>query len=220
MSIQTSKLTVKDLEQFSAIIFDFDGVIAESVEIKTEAFREMYISYGKEISEGVVNHHLANGGMSRFKKFPFYHDRFLDQKLSQKEIQYLSDQFSDIVINKVISCPLVNGALSLLDLLHSKKVLFISTGTPDKEIKKIINKRKLRRYFREVFGSPSSKQDHIKNILKNYKLKKSETLYIGDAETDLKAAKNTEIHFILRKHKLNLDLVRNFKGKVIDDLSL
>ena len=84
MSIQTSKLTVKDLEQFSAIFFDFDGVIAESVEIKTEAFREMYISYGKEISEGVVNHHLANGGMSRFKKFPFYHDRFLNQKLSQK----------------------------------------------------------------------------------------------------------------------------------------
>ena len=76
MSAPTSKLVLKDLEQFSAIIFDFDGVIAESVEIKTEAFRDMYSSYGKDISDSVVDHHLINGGMSRFEKFPLYHNRF------------------------------------------------------------------------------------------------------------------------------------------------
>lgn len=220
MSIQTSKLVFKDLEQFSAIIFDFDGVIAESVKIKTEAFRDMYSSYGKEVSNSVVDHHLINGGMSRYKKFPLYHNRFLGKKLSKEQIQDLADQFSNIVINKVISCPLVDGALSLLDFLHSKKLLFISTGTPEDEIKEIIQKRKLQKYFKEVFGSPSSKQAHIRTILKKYKLKKLETLYIGDAETDLEAAKTSQIHFILRKHELNVDLSKNFKGKVIDDLSL
>ena len=86
MSIQTSKLTVKDLEQFSAIIFDFDGVIAESVEIKTEAFRDMYAPYGKEVSDKVVDHHLKNGGMSRFEKIPFYHRSFLGKDLSKSQI--------------------------------------------------------------------------------------------------------------------------------------
>tara|TARA_Y100000590_G_scaffold142430_1_gene163420 strand:- start:2048 stop:2710 length:663 start_codon:yes stop_codon:yes gene_type:complete len=220
MSAPTSKLVLKDLEQFSAIIFDFDGVIAESVEIKTEAFRDMYSSYGKEISDSVVDHHLINGGMSRFEKFPLYHNRFLGEKLSKEEIQILADQFSDIIINRVISCPLVNGALSLLDFLHAKKLLFISTGTPEDEIKEIVQKRKLKQYFKEVFGSPSSKETHINHILKEYKLKKEETLYIGDAQTDLDAANTSQIDFILRRHKLNADLSNNFKGKIIDDLSL
>ena len=37
------------------IFFDFDGVIAESVSAKTEAFREMYLPYGIDIANQVVD---------------------------------------------------------------------------------------------------------------------------------------------------------------------
>ena len=50
------------------IIFDFDGVIAESVHIKSSGFSDLYKPYGTEIVKRVVKHHAANGGMSRFKK--------------------------------------------------------------------------------------------------------------------------------------------------------
>ena len=59
------------------IFFDFDGVIADSVNVKTEAFEKIYLPYGKEIAEKVINHHRENGGMSRFEKFdrtlPIHH---------------------------------------------------------------------------------------------------------------------------------------------------
>ena len=42
------------------IIFDFDGVIAISNHIKTEAFEELYAKYGKDIANKVVSHHLLN----------------------------------------------------------------------------------------------------------------------------------------------------------------
>ena len=35
------------------IFFDFDGVIAESVSAKTDAFKEMYMPYGEEIAAKV-----------------------------------------------------------------------------------------------------------------------------------------------------------------------
>ena len=54
-----------------AIIFDFDGVIADSVNIKTVAFAEIYEPFGNHISELVVSHHLINGGMSRYEKFKY-----------------------------------------------------------------------------------------------------------------------------------------------------
>ena len=60
-----------------AIFWDFDGVIAESVNVKTEAFYNLYLPYGIEIAEKVRRHHLDNGGMSRFEKFRYYQTRLL-----------------------------------------------------------------------------------------------------------------------------------------------
>ena len=39
----------KIINQKNFFVFDFDGVIADSVEVKTEAFSEIYRSYGDEI---------------------------------------------------------------------------------------------------------------------------------------------------------------------------
>ena len=47
-----------------AIFWDFDGVIADSVNVKTDAFYELYLPYGKNIAEKVKEYHLANGGFS------------------------------------------------------------------------------------------------------------------------------------------------------------
>ena len=44
------------------ILFDFDGVLVESVSIKAKAFEKMYLPYGVEMARRVVNHHLFRGG--------------------------------------------------------------------------------------------------------------------------------------------------------------
>ena len=49
-----------------ALIFDFDGVLADSVEVKTRAFAKLFQSYGPEIEDRVVKYHRNNGGMSRY----------------------------------------------------------------------------------------------------------------------------------------------------------
>ena len=49
------------------IFFDFDGVIAESVSAKTDAFEEMYLPYGKDIAAKVVDYHKLHGGVSRYE---------------------------------------------------------------------------------------------------------------------------------------------------------
>ena len=54
-----------------AIIFDFDGVIVDSVDVKGLAFAEIYSKYGGGIAEKVLSHHRSNGGMSRKVKFKY-----------------------------------------------------------------------------------------------------------------------------------------------------
>ena len=81
------------------IIFDFEGVLAESLHIKTHAFYQLYEQYGKDISQKVVVNHNENGGMSRYEKFPYYHKSFLNIVLSTEQVNQLSNDFSKIVDN-------------------------------------------------------------------------------------------------------------------------
>ena len=60
------------IDQFKYVFFDFDGVIKESVNVKAEVFAELFKSYGQAFSKKVYDHHLTNGGMSRFKKIELY----------------------------------------------------------------------------------------------------------------------------------------------------
>ena len=60
-----------------AVVFDFDGVILESADCKTDAFVELYEPHGPDVVAKVRAHHLANLGISRFKKFAWIAEHVL-----------------------------------------------------------------------------------------------------------------------------------------------
>jgi beta-phosphoglucomutase-like phosphatase (HAD superfamily) len=45
-------------KKYDAIVFDFDGVLVESVDVKTQAFGALYAEYGDRIVEQVKAYHL------------------------------------------------------------------------------------------------------------------------------------------------------------------
>jgi phosphoglycolate phosphatase-like HAD superfamily hydrolase len=151
-------MTEKDMD-FQTVFFDFDGVILDSVHVKTEAFAAMFSSYGPEVEKQVVAYHLANGGMSRFEKFTFYYQSLLKKTISPAEVISLSGKFSDLVLEKVIRAPFIDGALEVLEELKKTNIpAYVVSGTPDAEIKLIVKRIKLDSYFREVHGSPGTKK--------------------------------------------------------------
>ncbi len=202
------------INQKSIFIFDFDGVLADSVDIKADAFAELYSPYGSEIVEKVVTHHLANGGMSRYDKFYYYHTVYLNMKKDQFDINKLASQFSKIVKDKVIGCPEVPGAENFIKEIYLQNKCYINSATPQNEIHQIVAARKLQKYFCGVLGSPISKSENLKNIrLMNHEVPISDFLFFGDALSDLEAAANNNVDFIGVVH--NIESVLN--GLVSDD---
>lgn len=193
------------------IFFDFDGVIADSVNVKTEAFYKMYHPYGVEIANKVKLHHLDNGGMSRFKKFAYYHETYLNQTINQEQINILADEFSKLVLDGVVSSPLVPGILDFLENNYKKLNFWVISGTPTEEIRIILKRKNLNSYFIDAFGSPKSKNEWVKSILENYSLNKCETVFIGDAIADFEAANSNDLKFILRETCENFNLFENKK---------
>ena len=187
----------KIINQKSILVFDFDGVLADSVDIKADAFAELYSSYGLEIVEQVVAHHLANGGMSRFDKFNYYHNVYLNMKKDQFDMDKLANQFSKIVMDKVIACPEIPGAETFIRKHCLQQKCYINSATPQNEIRQIVSARGLQKYFVTVLGSPTSKSDNLKKIRKsNPNVPTSGFLFFGDALTDLEAAKSNNFDFI------------------------
>lgn len=199
------------------IFFDFDGVIAESVSAKTEAFRNIYSTYGKEISDKVVTHHKLNCGVSRFEKFKYYHKEFLHELITEEKVNDLANKFSEIVLEKVINSDEVLGATPFLKKYHSKLKFWIITGTPTSEIQIILKKRKLEDFFVGVYGSPETKKYWAEHIIRMHNLNRDEIVFLGDAFTDMDAAQHSNIKFVLRENNDNKELFMNYKGPRFKD---
>lgn len=199
-----------------AIIFDFDGVILESAIIKTEAFGEVVKDYPSEQAQAFVDYHMSHMGISRHVKFKYFIEEILHEKYSDKKEQILADAFESIVFERVMKCAFVPGAHDFLEGNYLKYDMFIASGTPDDEMNRIIDGRNLRKYFKDIYGTPMKKPEIIKSILDQYGWVPDEVIFVGDAGTDLNAAKETGLFFVGRSTTENEITFKDVVYKVND----
>lgn len=181
-----------------AIIFDFDGVIAESMNMKADAFAHVFRGQPEDIMQKIITLHLNQGGLSRYEKFRIIYRDYLNKSLDKHEEERLGQEFGDFCFEKSIKVPYVNGVEDFIKNNYQNYMFFIASGTPHKEINKVVDGRELRKFFRGVWGSPRSKGELTKMILKEYNLKKDEVVFVGDAPTDYQGAKEAGVKFIAR----------------------
>jgi phosphoglycolate phosphatase-like HAD superfamily hydrolase len=209
--IESNQKKINDMiSSKSVFVFDFDGVLADSVDIKAQAFAKLYQPYGNKVVDMVVDHHWRNGGMSRFDKFKYYHKNFLNTSLNNKEIRELSKNFSDLVVTSVINSPEIGGVNKFLEnYCINDKLCFVNSATPTNEIIKIVSQRKMDKFFVSVYGSPKSKFNNLKSIFSEYNLTPEKTVFFGDAVSDLSAADRAGCEFIGVGNYLNSVLSRS-----------
>lgn len=199
-----------------AVVFDFDGVLVESVDVKTNAFATLFQDEGEEVARKVVAYHLDHGGISRFEKFRYYYAHFLKRPLTAEKERELADRFAALVLDAVIRSPYVPGALDSLRLLHGRKIpLYVASGTPEGELRHIVKERGIGHFFEGVFGAPRTKGDILAAILKERGISPSEAVMVGDAMTDYDAALETGVQFIGRVNGAH----NPFAGKEVNLLS-
>ena len=158
----------------------------------------LYAEYGDRIVEQVRDYHLRHGGISRFKKFRYYQEVLLDKTLTPDDEQKLGDRFSHYVEDAVVAAKYVAGASEFLEKNYQSIPLFVASGTPDPELKRIITRRKMQHYFKSVHGSPAQKGDIIQAIINNHGFDRERILMIGDAIADYEGANIAGVKFIGR----------------------
>ncbi len=170
------------------VVFDFDGTLVKSNEIKRRTFYE--------VTKNLVDADIV---LDKILSYPDSGDRYdifdtliIELKLDREvfvSASKLSDSYTKICEYEISRAPEINGAVKTLKKLRSLGIsVFISSATPEVTLQKIISMRGWGNIVDNVLGSPDSKLDHLQRILTENKYSISEVIYVGDSEIDREVA--------------------------------
>jgi HAD superfamily hydrolase (TIGR01549 family) len=184
-------------------VFDFDGVIVESNDIKDSVFQKMFSAYPAHYAD-LMHYHREHVSESRVKKFDYLLN--ITGRAGDKQLmEQLLSNFSNLTLNLMKSVTFVNGAKELLASLKHLP-LYLASITPITDLEIILQDLGLRHFFKDVYGCPPwTKLDAIKEIIKRENVGVEHVLLIGDSAGDQRCAKKTGIHFIGRNSGLPYD---------------
>jgi len=189
------------------ILWDFDGVILNSMKIKGDAFVELFEGYSKSKVAKLEKYHYENGGMSRFEKIKYFFNDIINKKISDDDILQWADKFALIIEKKIYTnSNLIDDTLLFIKNNYQNYNFHIVSGSEHKELHKICKHFELDQFFISIDGSPIKKEILIKKILEKYNYKKEETILIGDSMNDYDAASINSVNF----YGFNNELLKNY----------
>ena len=193
------------------ILFDFDGVIIDSLPIRTHGLRKTFSEYNNKQVDKLIIYHQLNGGVSRFQKIKYFYSKILKKNVSEKIKREKALIFSKLVTSKLCDKNLlIKETINFIKKNYKKFNLHIVSASEQNELRFICKYLKIDKYFNTIIGSPKKKDVNINNIINVYKYKRSETVLIGDAINDYDAAIKNNIFFIGFNND-NLKKIQNIK---------
>jgi phosphoglycolate phosphatase-like HAD superfamily hydrolase len=200
MSERTLSEAARRLSAARLVLWDFDGVIKESVEVKAQAFTELFRPFGDDVARRAADHHRANSGISRYEKLPLYL-AWAGQASDAPAVQRYEREFAGLVVRGVIEAAWVPGALEYLSRNPHGQRFGIVTATPEGEMTGILAALRIDALFCRVSGAPRPKTRAVAEALAAEAVRPSDAVLVGDAVTDMDAAERNGVPFVLRRTK-------------------
>ena len=203
--------------KYQYMIFDFDGVLVESNEIRFNGFRKLFKDYPQDQVEILVGYAKANGGVSRYKKIEYFFNEIRQEPVSNESVNRWAAQFSKLVEQDIVEAKPVEGSLGFLEEYSNQFDFAIVSGSDQAELRRVCQKRGIDYYFKRILGSPTEKKENIAALLSELNWSHDRSVYVGDSNNDLDSAKANNIDFVGRCSGL-IDW-KNFSVKFVSDLS-
>lgn len=189
-------------------LFDCDGVILNSNEIKNDAFLKIAEEINHFNPIGYYNWCSMNNGISRQIKLKKLIDS-MDSSLL--DLSVLIERYSELVLDKLLNCEITPKLDVIKDIDQNNGISWgmISGGNQD-EIISVLTKKGVGNYFDfGIYGNPKNKFEIFEDNFKAYKNEFNFT-YFGDSEYDYNFAEKMELNFVfVSDWSASIDFFRN-----------
>lgn len=196
-------------------VFDFDGTLVQSNEIKRNAFYDSSVDFlqHKDAVDEVL---AAIPERSRFEIIERIYDLIATRTgsaRSQAAIDAAVNSYSTLVREGVSSCPELPGATEVLkELKKHGRTIFVSSNTPVGPLAELLQRRGWSALIAGHFGFPSQKSETIRELMKEHGLQPKDIIVIGDGRSDeVSAAENGCDFFRIESHNSLQELLKVIK---------
>ena len=145
------------------ILWDFDGVILNSMKVRDWGFEEIFKNFDKELINELLIFHRKNGGLSRYVKIRYFYEKILSKSISKEKIDKYAESFSVLMKMELIKSEnLILDSLDYIKTNHQKYNFHIVSGSDQLELRFLCKELKIAQYFNSIHGSPTPK-NQVKN---------------------------------------------------------
>lgn len=178
------------------ILWDFDGVILDSMAVRDWGFEEIFKDFDKKRVAQLLTYHRKNGGLSRYVKIRYFYEDILGESITEEEVLAYAEKFS-VLMKKELTNPknLIKDTVDFIKSNYQKYNFHIVSGSDGEELRFLCNELGLTPYFLSIQGSPTPKNKLVEDLLNKYAYNQIETCLIGDSMNDFDAASKNNIDF-------------------------
>jgi phosphoglycolate phosphatase-like HAD superfamily hydrolase len=178
------------------VVFDFDGTLVDSNRIKADCLIRTveHLEGGPALISAV-----SKLGGDRFAIFDEFSRRYFG-KTSPRDVpasaKSLVSRYSECCYRGIAAASERRGARQTLSILYRRGYrLWVLSATPVTHLRELLHRRGLDRWLNGALGSPMSKVDGLKLILRQERVQRSELVMVGDGFDDEAAASAVKVRF-------------------------
>lgn len=186
-----------DYSKYKTIVFDCDGVVLDSNQVKIQAYYDTAINLGDtpEQAQALVDYHVMLGGISRYVKFEYYLREIVKRPATEAAIQVYLNEFGRILDIALMHCEIAPNLLSLKKQMPEVRWMVLSGGD-QLEVQTIFERRNIAHLFDAgIFGSPDNK-DVVLEREKSLGNLQLPALFFGDSKYDHQASTRAGLDFV------------------------
>ena len=178
-------------------VFDFDGTLVQSVEIKRRGF--FAVTKGIPGAADALDDVLADPHSGdRHQVFAELVARLRARGMREVPApQQLAAAYSRYCEEGIAICPEVPGAARSLEVLRDGGLrLYLHSRTPLNALQPLVRLRGLDRHFLQVFGAPQSRREAVYSVLERERLSPEQVLLVSDDGGDASLADEIGLQFV------------------------
>lgn len=171
------------------ILFDFDGTIADSEQVALCIMNEMAEKHGFR--------HVTPEDVDRLRRMTIA-DRFRELGLPLRKLPGWAKEYNELFQEAVLKVDPFPGMPELLAKLHEKGYgISILSSNAEDNIRRFLQRHNLG-FIQDVRCSHHvfSKDRMIKRLVRRYKLRQEDVVYVGDEHRDVVACKRAGVRVI------------------------
>ena len=163
--------------------------------VKTDAFYQAALPYGEAAAQRLVDYHVQNGGISRYKKFAYFLDHLITPDQIGPSLDELLIHYAAEVREGLLSCEITEGLQALRERTKHARWLIVSGGD-QAELREVFATRDIAALFDGgIFGSPDTKDEILARELDKGNILQP-SLFLGDSRYDYQAANAAGLDFV------------------------